>query len=73
MQTAITYNKRDQKISTVHFLMGIQQACRETFERCSILFKFKDNDPPQADESDAEIGQKGTFCKGLADSPHRAS
>jgi len=64
----------------------------ETFEKCSILFKFKEDenttpyDLPdlragtntlsilrielklhfvQNVESDAEIGQKGTFCKGL--------
>ena len=56
----------------------------ETFAKCSILFKFKEDEdfnhrntlsiskinPPKfggglKSESDAEIGQKGAFCKGL--------
>jgi hypothetical protein len=56
----------------------------ETFEKCSILFRFKEDEnfnrrntlsilrinPPKFGgglkfESDAEIGQKGPFCKGL--------
>jgi hypothetical protein len=45
----------------------------ETFEECSILFKSKEdkdfNPPPNfgelKSESDAEIGRKGTFCKGF--------
>ncbi len=55
----------------------------ETFEKCSILFKFKEGENfnhrntlsilriklklhcVQNVEPDAEIGQKGAFCKGL--------
>ena len=49
----------------------------ETLAKRSILFKVKEGEdfnrrntlsilsPPQADESDAEIGQKRIFCKGL--------
>jgi hypothetical protein len=59
---------------------------RETFEKRSFLFKFKEGEnfnhrntlsilrinPPKFGgglkfEPDAEIGQKGAFCKGLID------
>ena len=60
----------------------------ETFEKCSILFKFKEDENfnrrntlsilriklklhfVQNVESDTEIGQKGTFFKGLTSKTH---
>jgi len=40
----------------------------ETFEKCSILFTFKEGDPALAGlttEPETEIEQSGAFCKGF--------